>query len=235
MGVIPLEHELLLNPSSVEIEPAAGEPVVWVFPVYSWGVPPVVVNFIKNCRLRCGVDTLHHVVMSCGDDAGLTCRQWRGLMRSRGWNDRSATTVIMPNTYVLMKGFDTDKPALATEKLLKSRGVIERACERIRSGLGDEEIIKGRFAWIKSHIIYPWFTRHAMSPEPFHALDSCTGCGKCSRDCPMDNITMTADGPRWGSRCALCLRCYHRCRSGAVAYGRATLGKHRYDGPGSCD
>ena len=46
--VIFLEGELLLHPSRTVLEVPQGEDVIWVFPVYSWGVPPVVARPISS-------------------------------------------------------------------------------------------------------------------------------------------------------------------------------------------
>lgn len=205
------------------------ELVVWVFPVYSWGVPPVVVQFIKHADIN-GIDgAKHHLVATCGDDAGLIAKQWRKLMGNRGWSAASASTVIMPNTYTLMKGFDVDTEALALQKLENSKTRIAEIAERIKAGATDVDVVKGRFAWIKSKVIYPWFIRFAMSPKPFHVVDCCTGCGLCARRCPLGNITMSNERrPCWSDNCAMCLRCYHMCPVAAVQYGKATKGKGRY-------
>lgn len=206
------------------------EKVVWVFPVYSWGVPPVVAKFIKRADIQGIEDAEHHMVATCGDDAGLIANQWRKLIRNKGWNAASASTVVMPNTYTLMKGFDVDSEILAKQKLEASGERIAVIVERIKRGATDDDVIKGRYAWIKSRIIYPWFIKFAMSPKPFHAIDSCSGCGLCARQCPLGNINMDKDckRPYWGKECALCLRCYHICPIGAVQYGKATKGKGRY-------
>lgn len=206
------------------------EKVVWVFPVYSWGVPPVVAKFIKRADIQGIEGAEHHMVATCGDDAGLIANQWRKLISNKGWKAASVSTVVMPNTYTLMKGFDVDSEILAKQKLEASGERIAVIVERIKRGATDDDVIKGRYALIKSRIIYPWFIKFAMSPKPFHAIDSCSGCGLCARQCPLGNINMDKDckRPYWGKECALCLRCYHICPIGAVQYGKATKGKGRY-------
>jgi len=203
--------------------------VVWVFPVYSWGVPPVVADFIKHAEIAGTTAARHHAVATCGDDAGLAASQWRRLIRKRGWTPASASTVIMPNTYTLMKGFDVDPAELAQRKLDESITRVETIARHIKNEDTTDDVTKGKFAWFKSKIIYPWFIRFAMSPKPFHSNENCTGCGLCARSCPLSNISMDdRRHPCWGKDCALCLRCYHICPVAAVQYGKATRGKGRY-------
>ncbi len=227
---VELTGPLLTSPSDhpLSYAPDSRQPIVWVFPVYSWGVPPVVVRFINECVIDGADRAVHHLVVTCGDDAGLTASQWRRLISNRGWQTGSATSVIMPNTYVLMKGFDTDPAQLRDEKLAAAPAMTAEAARRIAAGEDDDMIVRGRFPGFKSRVIYPWFKRFAMSPRPFHALDSCILCGKCAACCPTDNIEMKDGRPAWGSDCALCLRCYHTCPVHAVAYGKATHDKGQY-------
>ena len=89
--------------------------MVWVFPVYSWGIPPVVASHIASAVLPETLD--HYMVCTCGDDTGLTDRQWRRMIRRRGWKAVGTWSVIMPNTYVTLPGFDVDSPAVASRKL----------------------------------------------------------------------------------------------------------------------
>lgn len=215
-----------------------GKRVVWCFPTYSWGVPPVVADFIKNTGLEFDPEARHFMVTTCGDDMGYADRQWRKLIRQRGWISAGAFAIQMPNTYVLMKGFDTDSPDVATKKLAASMRRVEevgRAIENYAPGSPDM-LIRGSFPMIKTSVIYPWFVRHAMSPKPFHATAACVGCGRCATTCPCANITMEKEAggyrrPQWHDHCALCLRCYHICPQHAVAYGKTTDGKGQYINP----
>ena len=51
-----------------------GESIGWVFPTYSWGPPPVVLDFISRWHID-GYEkglTYCYMVTTCGDDVGLT-------------------------------------------------------------------------------------------------------------------------------------------------------------------
>lgn len=203
----------------------SADDVVWVFPVYSWGIAPVMRRFMETVDVG---GKRHHMVCTCGDDIGLTHWQWRRIMASRGQKACGAYSVGMPNTYVLLPGFDVDSPEVERQKLSASCGRIDEVAQKIASGFCGDDVVEGRMPWIKSKVIYPLFARFGMSPKPFHPTVHCTGCGTCAAACPLNNIKMRNHRPLWGNDCAMCLRCYHICPAHAVAYGKATRDKGQY-------
>lgn len=226
-AILELKGEMLFDPLHCKIS-TSGKQIIWVFPTYSWGVPPVIVRFIREATID-GAETLpHFMVTTCGDDIGETASQWRKLIRHRKWTAATAYSVIMPNTYVLMKGFDVDSTELSRQKLDNAPASIKEIAEDIKSGGTHDILVKGTWPKLKSAIIYPYFKRFCMSPKPFKSNGRCIGCGKCAASCPMENITMENGQPVWHGRCALCLRCYHICPGDAVEYGNATKDKGQY-------
>ncbi len=226
--VVQLAGGLLLNTSGTVLEVPQGEDVVWVFPVYSWGVPPVVARFIRRSKIKGAHQCRHFMVCTCGDDIGRADDRWRKLIGRRGWSPRGAFSVIMPNTYVCMKGFDVDSPGLGASKLAAMPARVAGIIGAMKRGFSGSDVTRGSYSWLKTAVVYPFFKYTCMSPRPFGASDACISCGLCSRECPMENITMKNGRPVWGDRCALCLRCYHRCPVSAIAYGKETDGKGHY-------
>lgn len=225
--VVHLRGEMLYDPAKSCLATSKRR-VIWVFPTYSWGVPPVIKRFIAECNFAGAVSATHIMVTTCGDDIGETAAQWRKIISGRDWTPGQAYSVIMPNTYVLMKGFDVDSPSLAEKKLAEAPARIAEIAAHISGNTSGDLLTKGSWPKIKSAIVYPYFVKFCMSPKPFRTNANCTGCGKCARECPMDNITMGAKCPHWHDRCALCLRCYHICPHDAVEYGSATKDKGQY-------
>ncbi len=227
-GLVMIDRAFYDNPVYREDEPSGR--LMWVFPVYSWGVPPVVLSVIERIgNLPKGCPTW--MVATCGDDAGYTDRMWRRAVESRGMTPIGAYTLFMPNTYVCMKGFDVDGTELALDKEKDTIGRLPSIVDAIGKRERQVEVTRGSFAWFKTTVIYPWFVKNMMKPSRFHVTDSCSGCGLCARRCPMDNIKMEGRRPVWSSLCAFCLRCYHRCPSKAVQWGSSTIGKGQYPGP----
>lgn len=199
---------------------------VWVMPVYSWGMPPVVVRHIETLDLS---EKVCHLICTCGDDTGNIDRQWRRLIESRGGEVGAIFSVRMPNTYVCLPFMDVDSPEVAEKKLRESAARVDHIATRIASGSRETDIRRGALPGLKSGVIYPWFFRHGMKASKFHHTESCRACGLCIRECPRQNISKGADGrPVWGSDCAFCLRCYHLCKAHAVAYGKETRNKGQY-------
>ena len=213
--------------------------LVWVFPIYSWGVPPYVLDVTGSLNIESNASLIHHAVVTCGDDCGLADRMWRNAITARGWNDGAMLSVQMPNNYVSLPGFDVDSVSVEQNKLIAYPGRVREIAEKILDAERNSEkltdIVRGSFAWIKTRVIYPWFVRHAMSPSRFSVTDACVSCGKCASHCPLRNITMhpSHDKPKslrpvWGNDCAGCLGCYHICPVHAVNYSNATRNKGQY-------
>lgn len=222
---VTLENRMLLKPEETVLEVAAGEPVIWVCPVYSWGIPTVVERFIRKVRFKGAHQSPHFLVVTCGDDIGYADNCWRQLIGRRGWSPRGSFSVTMPNTYVLMKGFDVDSPGTESRKMEEMPARVDAVASAIARGFSGDDVVRGNAAWIKTYVIRPFFNIFCTSPRPFHSSGACVGCGKCSRGCPMENITMKEGRPQWHNHCALCLRCYHICPGHAVEYGKATRSK----------
>ncbi|MHC1719856.1 MAG: EFR1 family ferrodoxin [Clostridiaceae bacterium] len=53
--------------------------------------------------------------------------------------------------------------------------------------------------------------------KDFVVLDSCTKCGKCIEDCPVENISLSEAGITFGERCRCCYRCVYSCPSKAIS------------------
>ena len=216
-----------------DLKEITGNRVVWVCPIYSWGIPPVVLDTIKALPDQTGRE--HHLVATCGDDCGLADRMFRDAIAERGAQSGVVATVIMPNNYVALPGFDVDSPETARCKL---DAMPERVAAIARMILNDDtqtDVTHGSMAWIKTRIIYPWFVRNEMSPKRFHSTDACIGCGICSLTCPLGNIDMVNGSshqvPCWGDNCAACFRCYHICPHHAIGYGKSTKSKKQYVNP----
>lgn len=218
------------NPKKVE---NPEERLIFVFPVYSWGVPPLVLQFIKDL----GKNFWERVkekglpidcVMTCGDEVALAPEMIEKQLNKMGVKLQSVWSVIMPNNYVLLPGFDVDSKTLEKQKLSECEGRILEIAEGIRQGIKGYNITRGSIPWLKTRIVYPLFKKWGVFPRKWHFTLACISCGQCAKICPMMNVRMQKEHPVWGTRCCSCLGCYHVCPVHAVEYGKATKKKGQY-------
>lgn len=203
----------------------------FVFPTYSWGPAPVVLDFIEGLKMAGYAEsTFTFMVTTCGDDVGCSVGIFKKTVQCKSWHLDAAYSVQMPNNYVCMKGFDVDIESVRLEKLQAATARIEQIAQNIAEGRKAVDVVTGTWKRVKSHVIRPYFLRHAMSDRKFHTeSDKCTHCGTCARLCPMHNISLnSAQEPVWQGHCAMCLRCLHHCPTRAIQYGNATQDKGRY-------
>ena len=243
-----LSADRLLYPHRQMLTARPGEPVVWVFPIYAWAPPYMVLRFIRKVKFLHGEDARHFMVCTCGDDIGRADDRWRQAIGRRQWTPLGAFSVQMPNTYVAMKGFDTDPADVAAAKLAAMPARVAAIAAAIRRNYSRSDVVRGSWAWLKTNVAYPWFRAVKMNPARF-TVDAarCTSCGLCARSCPMMNITLATPSsapaagvwgggfpaavtktPQWGPACTLCLRCYHSCPVHAIDWGAATAAKGQW-------
>ncbi len=198
---------------------------VWVFPVYAWGVPPIVIKALEHTDFN---GEMVHMVCTCGSETGHIDRQWRRLVRERGGIVGGIYSVIMPLSYVCMPFMNVDPKERERKKLDAARSRVETIAACILARQQTVDLTLGPCPGFLSRVVYPWFFSRLMKATKFHTSDACSGCGLCARNCPNGNITMVNRRPQWGENCTFCLRCYHGCRSHAVAYWRFTKHKGQY-------
>lgn len=212
-----------------------GKSLGFVFPIYSWGVPPIVTDFIHNFGASLKSETRGcpvWAVMTCGDDVAKAPEMFKKALSSAGLQLSGGWSLQMPNTYVLLPGFDVDSKEVETDKLIRAYSRLKELASKIENKEWEEKYVRGSMPGLKSGLIFPLFKRWGVFPDRWHATDKCIGCGECAELCPESNIKMvsksTGERPEWGSNCISCLACYHVCPRNAVQYGNATRGKGQY-------
>ena len=203
------------------------ERVGFVFPVYSWGIPPIMDKFIKNLYLRSYTGQTIYGIFTCGDECGYTKKMFTKRIKEKGWECHHTYSVQMPNNYLLFPGFDIDSKELEIKKIEDAKQTLPVIIKAIIDDKPVNEYKKGSVSFLKSRIIYPLFCKYAQSSRSFYATDECTSCGLCEKVCPTKNITVT-DKPKWKDYCTQCMGCINRCPVRAIEYGKTTIKKGRY-------
>ena len=202
-----------------------------VFPVYGWGIPSVVEKFVRNYKASLLGGRLEggflYAVMTCGDDMGYTDRV---LDKALGKKLDAAFSVLMPDVYVCLPGFDVDSKEECREKFSLEKEAIQNIAKCVKERQTVRHLKRGPFPWTKTYILRPLFNRYLVTDKYFHVdASSCVSCGRCQKMCPVGNILIIDDVPQWQSNCVGCLACFHACPHHAINFGKMTQKKGQYD------
>jgi ferredoxin/flavodoxin len=204
------------------------EIIGFVHPVYAWGPPKIVLDFIEKLKLSNYRGNYVFSVVTCGTSAGNTMKVMEACLRGKGIQLNSGFSVKMPNNYIMMG--DVDSKELEQEKLSAADGTLKYINHAIEGRRGEFRVEKGFLPWLLTGLINPMFNKNVIDTAKFHANDHCTGCGICEKVCNCNNIKVN-EKPQWGKRCTLCLACIHYCPAKAIQYGKSTEKKGRYTNP----
>ena len=204
-----------------------GERLGFVFPVYAWAPPKLVLDFIQKLQLPTKPEYLYFAC-SCGDECGHTEKIFRKAIAEKGWELKGCFSVIMPETYIGMPGFKLDTDENARKKIDAAQVTMSRNIPRVLHRETFSDMVLGHFAWLKSYMINGSFNKFATDDRKYRATDKCIGCGKCVKVCPLQNISLEDNRPKWLGHCTMCMACYHHCPTNAIQYGKGTEGKGQY-------
>ena len=206
---------------------AEGEKLGFVFPVYSWAPPRLVLDFVKQLRFAKKPEYIYFAC-TCGDQCGQTEKIFRKALQEKGCELSACFSLQMPETYIGMPGFKLDTEERAKEKIETAKGSVMRNIPRLINKEKFSEMTVGGFAWLKSHLINKSFNKYATDDSKYHSTEKCISCSKCVEVCPLQNITLEEGHPKWNGHCTMCMACYHHCPVNAIQYGKATDGKGQY-------
>ena len=209
----------------------ADEKVFFVYPIHSWGPAVPVMRFIARLKLENYQHQPIYSVSTCGDECGHANRLFEKALFKRHLVLKAAYSVMMPNNYILLPGFNVDSKTVEKIKLGQAPQRLAEVIKAIQEGSLSDLYHKGGMPWIKTYLVYPLFANLAIGKNSFRVTDACISCGLCERICPTRTISMREGKPVWADTCVQCVACIHRCPVRAIEYGKETIKKGRYHHP----
>lgn len=198
-----------------------------VFPVYYYGLPVMVKEFVENLRLNS--DSYVYTVATCGGSVGVAVKRLKHILDTKGILLSSAFTVVMPDNYQVMYSPPSDEKqqklfVLEEEKVQPIVDIINKL---------EKSPFEERNSF-PSKLLGGMLSRRFNPKDKdknFWSDEKCNGCGICAKVCPANNIKIEQSRPKWLHECEHCLACMHWCPKHSLQYKKGTIKRDRYHHP----
>lgn len=203
---------------------AEGERVGIVTPLYFYGLPEIVLRFIKEGDLSMVRYTF--IVVTHGGPPfveGGVIEQTESLMAEKGMRLDASFMQWMPGNFILWYGAF---PGFVHNLQLKYAKRRARKIARIISSSGSRHE--------RGNPLVTKMIAQREYPKWLNGLsttDACNACGICERVCPVKNVRLQNGTPQWQHTCQQCMVCIQYCPKEAIQYKEITRNRKRYRNP----
>ena len=231
-----IDIAISLNEKKFNYKVEKGEKVGIVFPVYYWGLPTIVSEFIKELKLETDETPFIYTVITCASLTRNADKYLAKLLKSKDLQLNSSYSVKMPTNYTSMHPINyvisINPPK--KEDISSSLDLAENQIEKLIESIKNNE--KGYFTKHSSIEFFSFFVYMLYGifrkTKKFYTNKECKNCGQCERICSSQVINMKNGKPEWTEReCSHCTSCINRCPSRAIEYGNSTKKQERYVNP----
>lgn len=196
------------------LPPTDSTMIGFIFPVYMGGLPKIVSDFLRNFPFR--KDIYYFSVATYYTYKGSTLSVVDKILHDRGIRLNYGNYI--PTVGNCLKEYEvpaSKRPAILAKAERITKEIVEdvkRRTEKSPSGYCriSDKLHKGLFNLFFKNT-YRKFIRE----------DTCTGCGLCSKVCPVNNISIKTGKPEWGRDCESCHACVHWCPRHAINIGKS--------------
>lgn len=197
----------------------------FVYPIYFWGLPSIVIDFVKAAEFTFYGKQFTYSVATCGATTGAADRNLSELLKKKHIPMHATFAIKMVDNYTpIFDVSDKEKNALTNAK----------ASDNISDMLF---LVDNRIGGYYNHYVGLWPVSKATKVAYdlsrrtafFKVSNDCIGCGKCAENCPCTAIEMVDGKPSWTKKkCTFCLGCVNKCPANAISAGGMTRKHGQY-------
>ena len=205
-----------LKTSNFDFSVKEGETIGIASPVYNFGLPVTVIDFINKLNISGNIGYVFTLVTFGGLSGGAS-KMLKSELKKKGIKINAQYSVRMPDTWTPVYDLSDKNKVTETNKKadIKISGIINKIIKKSKGNFDSRRIPFG-------DKFYGGY-EEMRKTSSLSVNDSCVGCGLCAKECPVGAIEIQKGKPAWvKEKCAMCLACLHRCPKFAIQRGSKT-------------
>jgi ferredoxin len=222
------DSKLIAIPSVINEKIKANSPTIGlVFPVYMWGMPHMVMEFVDQLRLA--EDQYVFAVTTCAGMPGESLLQLKNMLIEKG-SDLHAGYAVKEAANTMQKDNFFIKLARLIEPNERIKLSGKERLKEIVETIKNKEITQpeksSRLLNIYGKFIYKGAMSRINTMGKFWVDEECNLCLNCQKICPSNNIQIVDDKPVWNQKCEFCQACIQWCPKKAIHIKNEDLNRH---------
>ena len=203
------------------------KPFIVCAPVYVCEMPRFMSKYLKRQTFSGSKDI--YCIFTSGGYCGISGVLARSIFRKKGMHYHGHAEFKMPRNYVASDAYAMLSPQETEERILASYEKLSPVVASIQAG----EQLTARHVFLFETVITlpfnPVWCKFKLQAKDFYATETCIGCGKCAKLCPLNNIVLKDRKPVWSNHCTHCMACIGNCPVEAIEYGTISQSKEKYN------
>lgn len=219
-----------LKNEKLNFEAVVGESVGFVTPTYFWGLPEIVIEFIRKANIQVDKSNYLYHIATYGTSTGKANAMMAELLSEKGIELSGRFGIKMVDTWTPVFNLTNQEKIKQITDAAKPQ--VETVVQKIKTGFSGNHHNIRLPNTIASIQYKKFYSNGGGDTGKFIVEDSCIGCGLCEKKCPSSAIQIENKKPVWiKDTCNLCLGCLHRCPKFAIQYGRKTKRHGQFQNP----
>ena len=197
----------LLKENKLEFE---DEAIGIICPTYVWSIPELAVEFLDKAKLK---TNYFFGIMTYGNmDIGVK-NHFVKIAKKNNLDVKYVKSLLMVDTALHLFDIDKQVANLDKKKTEENLAQIVKDVQNRKVEVDIKSPIKGSM----SDLLYKMqISMQKSKYKQFEVEDSCIGCKTCSKVCPVGNITMENNRPKYDTKCIGCFSCTNNCPVNAI-------------------
>lgn len=207
------------------------EKVGFIFPVYAWGMPHIVQDFMK--KINFAGKPYIFAVASCAGTPGGTLLQTKKYLHKKGVSLAAGFVVMQPSyTFLEENIFMKIMMKIAGQPPQKLDDKLSEIVKIVSSSQTHPAECSSVCANILGNLVHTMALKHfKVAAKDFWTNDKCNLCQTCIQLCPRGNIKLENNKIKWADNCEACFACLQWCPQYAIEYQKISINKPRKHNP----